>query len=73
MSKEKWIKSDWFCPSCGKKSVWERNDEGDYYQGITSLCLGCGNQHHLDSCGRETEKGDLYADDLKKLRATVGA
>jgi rRNA maturation protein Nop10 len=39
---ESYTLSDWYCPSCGKKSVWEENGEGDYYRGPNFICSSCG-------------------------------
>lgn len=38
---EPWKRTDYFCPSCGKKSVWNNCDGGDYYQGETFACVSC--------------------------------
>lgn len=53
--------TDWFCPGCGKKTVWEEEGEGDYYCGPEIICASCGTtmQHPLrawdyDSNGLKT-------------------
>lgn len=42
--KETWKKTEYFCPCCGTKAVWQRPDGGDYYQGETFLCVDCETQ-----------------------------
>jgi len=37
-----YLKCDLFCPSCGKKDVWEEQSEGDYYCGPDFICVACG-------------------------------
>lgn len=44
---ETWDKSEYFCPHCGKNEVWEQQGDGDYYQGVTYLCISCGGIFHL--------------------------
>lgn len=34
--------TDYFCPHCGRRDVWEECSDGDYYQGPDILCLYCG-------------------------------
>lgn len=33
--------TDFYCMNCGKKSVWE-DDQDDYYQGNAFVCFSCG-------------------------------
>jgi predicted RNA-binding Zn-ribbon protein involved in translation (DUF1610 family) len=33
--------TDYFCPHCGNKSVWEGSDN-DYYRGVDYACKDCG-------------------------------
>lgn len=38
-----WIKSDWYCPKCGKQDMWqEGRGGGDYYHDNTVQCHSCG-------------------------------
>lgn len=38
-----WNKSDLYCPSCGKKEVYEESSGGgDYYCGESHICISCG-------------------------------
>ena len=37
-----WIQSDWFCPKCGKRDMWqEGTGGGDYYHDNTVTCHSC--------------------------------
>ena len=37
-----WIKSDWFCPSCGVQDMWQRTSGGDdYYHQYSVTCHTC--------------------------------
>lgn len=42
-----WVKTDYFCPSCGQAQVWRENDGGDYYVGETHHCVGCDSRFYL--------------------------
>lgn len=33
--------TDYFCPNCGKKSVYVEQWEGDYYSGPHHYCISC--------------------------------
>lgn len=38
-----WIKSDWFCPKCGKQEMWQEVGTGDdYYHDCSVTCKACG-------------------------------
>ena len=39
---ESWEKTNYFCPCCAAKNVWNRCDGGDYYQGEQFMCTACG-------------------------------
>ncbi len=57
---EKWVTTDYFCPNCGKKSVWVEDDPGDYHQGPSYLCTACAHDFTMPSgpCDqRESEQG----------------
>jgi hypothetical protein len=43
-----WIKTEWFCPLCGKPHVWkEDTGGGDYYVGEHHICVVCGAGFYL--------------------------
>ena len=52
-------KCDLFCPNCGKQEVWEELGSGDYYQGVTYLCIACNNSHSLDNTCCEFDKDSV--------------
>lgn len=38
-----WVKSDWFCPKCGQRDMWQEVSAGaDYYHGYAVECKQCG-------------------------------
>ncbi len=40
-------KSEFFCPNCGKKEVWEEQGAGDYYVGVNFTCISCKHEFNL--------------------------
>lgn len=62
---QEYVKSEFYCPSCGSKEVWEQQGEGDYYMGVNYVCTSCGRHHHLDSSGME----DFDPHILEQLRS----
>lgn len=40
-----WIQSDWYCPECGVKGMWQdieaAKSGGDYYYGNSAICAEC--------------------------------
>lgn len=34
-------KTDYFCPNCGEKTVYQSLGEGDYYEGPAHYCRAC--------------------------------
>lgn len=43
--------TDYFCPNCGKQSVFVENCEGDYYLGPTHYCIECKFEFSMPSGG----------------------
>lgn len=44
-----WIKSNYYCVSCGQREVWQCKDTNatpDYYLGYNAECLLCGCMMH---------------------------
>lgn len=40
-----WMLTDWFCPACGKKGMWQRGlGQDDYYHTSSVTCHSCGHQ-----------------------------
>ncbi len=45
---ESWKSTQFFCPACGERAVWKREDGlGDYYLEQQHLCLSCGTSFYL--------------------------
>lgn len=38
---ETWEPCAFYCPSCGKRDVWEEAGAGDYYVGTDYICRSC--------------------------------
>ncbi len=55
-------KTDLFCPSCGKQTVWFESSEGDFYEGPTHVCTECTSSFTLPSMGV------AYTDLIKQLK-----
>lgn len=47
--RERWERSDLYCPKCGLRTVWRCSGEGDYYLGADHLCHNCGTVACLDN------------------------
>lgn len=41
--KSEWILSDWFCPECGQRDMWQITNQGggDYYHDLDVQCHSC--------------------------------
>ena len=44
---ETWETTRFFCPKCGERGVWFRNDGGDYYIGEQYICIFCKSTFYL--------------------------
>ena len=65
---EPWELTDYFCPNCGKKGVWFRNDSGDYYVGEQYICIECEHTFYLpDGVSKANDEQDTQR--LKALKA----
>lgn len=42
-------KTDYYCPSCGERGVWEEQGSGDCYIGVDYCCSYCGLFFNLPS------------------------
>jgi len=38
---ENLVKTEFYCPNCGKQNVMDEDCDGDYYEGSTMYCLDC--------------------------------
>jgi len=59
---EQWDKADYYCPNCGKESVWS-DDSDDYYLGCKYICSDCKVVFYLPIVV------DAKKDDLKRANA----
>jgi len=68
--KSPWKETTYFCPCCGSKSVWNKNDGGDYYMGETFACVSC----NADWCWPgepSVSKDDWEMAEMASLRAAI--
>ena len=65
---EPWELTDYFCPHCGKKGVWFRNDGGDYYVGEQHICIECDHTFYLPN-GIIKATNEQDAQRLARLKA----
>ena len=38
---EDWVKTEYYCPHCGKQEVWDEDSGGDHYVGTRLTCVSC--------------------------------
>lgn len=62
----KWFLSDYFCPNCGKKTVYDERDGGDYYVGCTYLCTSCLHRSYLDAVS-DISKDTFFMKSIKEI------
>lgn len=65
---KEWLPTDWHCPTCGDKSVWEEQDSAWGDEGETQLCVNCGTTFNF-GCAPHTADGHWAGDTLSQLRA----
>jgi hypothetical protein len=60
--------TNWFCPACGKKTVWTEDGEGDFYRGPTTVCSSCGGSMCWPETGSDQDnKPDSLVSQLKRF------
>ena len=57
--KETWEYEEYFCPGCGKQTVYGETGLGDYYMGCMRILLSCESTFYLP-CG--VVKNDQFTD-----------
>jgi len=68
---EEWQLTEYHCPSCGSKQVWNNNSGGgDMYVGEKLRCNGCSCEFYLPD-GVKPSRGDEGDDWQTKQRAEV--
>lgn len=60
-------KSEYYCPNCGTKEVWQEQGSGDYYLGEEWLCTNC--NHGWTMQGPYTVKEINVMGKLAQLRS----
>lgn len=66
--------TEYFCPSCGKQTVWVETGDGDFYVGPTHLCTSCSSEFELPSGVCRVNKDDVFphfavVEQLRKVEA----
>lgn len=64
---EDYEKTGYFCPSCGKKDVWEQCGSDDYYVGSAYVCVNCSTSHYLDNSS-DLRKDEHYVKIIEQLK-----
>ena len=67
---ETWEKTEYFCPHCGNKSVWDEVANGDYYLGTTLTCENCGGTFHHPLCD-DTQKNSQLRQRMSQFRRSL--
>jgi hypothetical protein len=65
---EQWKETDYFCPCCGSKSVWNRTDSSDYYVGEEFMCIKCEADWNWPS---EPSKSGVFSKEQNEQRLSV--
>lgn len=69
-----WENTGLFCLNCGERGLFAE-DNGDYYEGETHICLKCGYFFNLPRCpddGKEDEQKRQVLAQLRKHKADIG-
>ena len=68
MTQDVWEEEDYYCPSCGKETVFSGGGD-DYYFGQIHLCLSCNAAFYLPLAIREANDNELvYIKILKEKK-----
>ena len=62
---------DLFCPSCGKQEVWSEDGAGDYYEGVSYICVACSTCFTLPTLYSIDATAD-HASDVERVRRLKG-
>lgn len=52
-------KTEYFCPQCGAKEVWQEQGAGDYYVGEDWICTACSSIWKMIGPSKITEINDM--------------
>lgn len=61
---EEYKLTDYFCPNCGSKNVWEEDSEGDFYVGPSLVCTKCRCQFTMQGPYDKNPHDDKIIDQL---------
>jgi predicted RNA-binding Zn-ribbon protein involved in translation (DUF1610 family) len=61
-------KTDYFCPNCGKQSIWEEQGGGDYYVGVDYECCSCESVFNMPNMGK-ANMNDEFSPDKQIIEA----
>jgi hypothetical protein len=67
---ETWEPTEYYCPACGKQSVWMESYGGDYYVGERHLCIGCNVSFYLPE-GVDRNTNRQIQQRLKNIREVL--
>lgn len=66
---ESWEPTPYYCPHCGKRTVWHEMSGGDYYVGEQYLCTNCAASFELPSGAEPREDHEQDTQRLAAIRA----
>lgn len=58
-------KTNYFCPSCGKKNVWIEAGMGDYYCGPSHWCVVCGIEFSLPNLSQPSDQDKMIVEQIR--------
>lgn len=64
---ESWATTQWHCPSCGQKQVWENQGGGDYYVGCKLICIACAFSFYMPSARAIKDHESSDDSDVQRL------
>jgi predicted RNA-binding Zn-ribbon protein involved in translation (DUF1610 family) len=69
---ERWATTDYHCPACGEKKVWENQSGGDYYVGTQLICTACSFSFYMPAA-KQIEGQNPDDNDMQRLAALRAA
>jgi hypothetical protein len=67
---DEYIKTELFCPNCGKQCIWSETGAGDYYVGSDFVCIECGNFFYMLDSGTKPQ-GENEENKIKQIISGV--
>jgi hypothetical protein len=65
-----WLKTGWFCLTCGKQEVWCEQGEGDYEYGPSLICTACDTEFTMQGPYSINSKKLMHAFGKSELNAS---